>query len=1319
MRGNAWQYLAASGEYSMDNIQQNPNPEEKVQQLGRYRIISKIGQGGMGCVYKAHDTKLDRIVALKTFSSSVTPEEDDIQRFEREARTNAKLHHPHIVTLYDFEKLGDIYFLTMDFIEGCSLKEFLKHERIPFTKACQLVLPILDALGYAHRLGIVHRDIKPANILINKEGTPFITDFGLAKGLADSAQISHSGTIIGTPSYMAPEQASADSKSQVDTRSDIYSLGALFYEMLTLKPPFAGESAIQVLGQLLSKEVPPPRELNPQIPAELENICLKALAKNKEERYQTATEMASDITRYLEAEKSSGAKAGAVVDITKDEIRPRKQTAVLPIMSPALAIPTPDQNGLTMEMSSDTRKFLEKNAGVQPNPITPEHAPIPQIEVTPSAPKPALPKFATSKWQEKRGEAPAAGTKINIETLLPSAKKGMALTKMTGMGRQDTILQRLLLALNIMNMSQISECIAMQVDLQLQKIYKTLGEVVADHGYADARYIQNLCLFRDRAGHSLISDYEVINLQSEGEFASVYMGRHIQSGQTVAIKILAPSVGSDTPATIARFMREAEAAKTLNHPNIIKAIDFGSLHGIYYLVMEHAPGLSLAQVISKMGRLEEQKALVFLERLADGLSCAWQQNIVHRDIRPANIISDGDILKICDLGLAKALESGLEITEEGKVVGTPEYMSPEQAEANNELDFRTDVYSLGVTFYEMLTGHLPFGETNKIGHLQAHINQTPPPPEKFGVTLHKQTKALLFKMLEKDREKRCKEMTELLDDIRRVRQGKFPTRLSGYSSGGIRRVVLPLTAVMAILLLAGGSAAAAYTWLPAYMQKKAEKEIESLLSQKKYLAAVETIVRSRFETEAKNKWLALVKDAELAEIAIIQILPPHGGETTEATVELSGILQCKNLDNLRIDDQPIPIIKEGDIWRFSSDVALEPGQNEFKITITSRTGWQKVYQHRLCRTGKDDPPQLTIVEPAGLEEGKRNVMSSPTLLIKGYAEAKHKLVAVKINDKHVGILPRDEKMTKVSFESLLQLGEGNQKIKFNCKDSRNNEQTRIFDVYVQSVGWFGEVLPLGLIRDKKCGEYIWEKDRTAMVYVPAGEFYHGLSAKDAKKNYLPAFYIDKFEVSWRQFQPFLEQTGRFHTIKPLERRPTLPVTMVSYDDIHAYAKWAGREIPSLQQMVKAARGGLVIPDWKATHHPIPLVENPNPYRIFPWGDELPNALHNNDKVYRCNYCADNSFIGLGADGFMYAASVGEFANWNSPYGCCDMAGNVFEICGEEPTTSAALFKNLWKTGGGFHSLDKSCRIGVLVKYSVQEKGDIQTGFRLVKAVGQE
>lgn len=259
---------------------------------GRYRILAPIGEGGVGTVYKAEDTVLNRVVAMKVLSAAAMSDKIAVRRFVREAKSAARLRHPHIVSIYDFRKFRDIYFLVMQFIDGCPLSHLLQKQHPSADNACRIILDILDAAGYAHGQGIIHRDLKPGNVLLDREGQVFITDFGLAKALGEETKISRTGAVLGTPAYMSPEQARGE---VLDVRSDVYAIGAILYEMLTGRPPIQGKSILELFYNLAHEEIADPTSIDPDISAPLANICNKALQKSREGRYRNTAEMAADI----------------------------------------------------------------------------------------------------------------------------------------------------------------------------------------------------------------------------------------------------------------------------------------------------------------------------------------------------------------------------------------------------------------------------------------------------------------------------------------------------------------------------------------------------------------------------------------------------------------------------------------------------------------------------------------------------------------------------------------------------------------------------------------------------------------------------------------------------------------------------------------------------------------------------------------------------------------------------------------------------------------------------------------------------------------
>ncbi|MCB8945124.1 MAG: protein kinase [Ardenticatenaceae bacterium] len=273
------------------------------QEIGRYKIIEKLGRGGMAEVYKGYQASLDRHVAIKLMHAFLVSEQDFLARFQREAKAIARLNHPNIVSVYDFDTIGnDTYYLVMEYIGGGTLKEKLqelasRNEQLPLDEAVRITIEITDALAYAHKQGMIHRDIKPANIMLTETGKAVLTDFGIVKlvgGAQASAAYTATGALIGTPAYMAPEQALG---KPGDERADIYSLGVMLFQMVTGKLPFDADTPLAVVMKHVNEPVPMPVSFNPNVPFRLQEVILKALEKEPERRFQSANEMVSALRR--------------------------------------------------------------------------------------------------------------------------------------------------------------------------------------------------------------------------------------------------------------------------------------------------------------------------------------------------------------------------------------------------------------------------------------------------------------------------------------------------------------------------------------------------------------------------------------------------------------------------------------------------------------------------------------------------------------------------------------------------------------------------------------------------------------------------------------------------------------------------------------------------------------------------------------------------------------------------------------------------------------------------------------------------------------
>jgi len=288
-------------------------------QFGDYELIAELGRGGMGVVYKATEKSLDRTVALKMVLRGDLASAEALARFRTEARAAAALTHDNIVPVYTVSEHQGQPFYAMQFVEGTTLAQKLAAGPLPPRKAAEYLLAVALAVEHAHAHGILHRDLKPSNVLIDANDRPHIADFGLAKKLGQDAEstaespirnpksaipLTSTGAILGTPSYLSPEQA-AGGRGSIGPTSDIYSLGAILYEMLTGRPPFQAPTALDTLLLLLDQEVVPPRVFNPRVDRDLEMICMKCLQKPPDLRYATAAALASDLRAYLDGEPVS------------------------------------------------------------------------------------------------------------------------------------------------------------------------------------------------------------------------------------------------------------------------------------------------------------------------------------------------------------------------------------------------------------------------------------------------------------------------------------------------------------------------------------------------------------------------------------------------------------------------------------------------------------------------------------------------------------------------------------------------------------------------------------------------------------------------------------------------------------------------------------------------------------------------------------------------------------------------------------------------------------------------------------------------------
>jgi len=341
------------------------------------KIITKLGQGGMGTVYKAHQENLDKFVCVKLLSPDLAREQRNIDFFLREARSAAKLDHPNIVHVYNFGQENGHYFIVMSYVEGKSLQDIVAEKGpLPVKEATDIVIGILDGLAHAHSKSVIHRDIKPANILIGLDGVPRIVDFGLARSISEEKQLTMAGEMVGTAYFMSPEQGLA---GQVDSRADLYAAGATYFYILCGKYPFDGKSSIEVIHKHISDPVPNIMLIRPDVPLWSSRIIDNLMRKKPAERYQTAAEVIADLRKYNSGEASLDAPMERTFDIP--EVTARMKAEQSGTVAPA------SMERAEPQISERSRQALARQQPAPPPPPPPQ----PQFQAPGEAPqKPAL-----------------------------------------------------------------------------------------------------------------------------------------------------------------------------------------------------------------------------------------------------------------------------------------------------------------------------------------------------------------------------------------------------------------------------------------------------------------------------------------------------------------------------------------------------------------------------------------------------------------------------------------------------------------------------------------------------------------------------------------------------------------------------------------------------------------------------------------------------------------------------------------------------------------------------------------------------------------
>ncbi|HEU4728366.1 MAG TPA: protein kinase [Kofleriaceae bacterium] len=651
--------------------------EHYPKKFGKYHLLGPLAQGGMGALYLAvgGDRGLERLMVIKTVLPHLADAEY-VARFRDEAKVVVKLSHGNLIPVFDAGLVGGELFLAMDFVEGRDLRAVWnrcakKQVAFPIDVAVYIVKELCRGLAYAHSfpdLNLVHRDISPPNVLVSFTGEVKLTDFGLASSTLKLEKTAP-GIIYGKVAYMSPEQARGE---KLDGRSDMYAAAIVLWELLTgrqLFPP-GKDQPQDLLARAKNPEPMRPSKRAPRVPVELDEICLKALAASKEDRYPDCDALRMALQAWLaqNAPTTDGTRMAAFLhelfaeDIQRERLE--RNELLARVRSRALTLPPTDELRMIIESGGD---------GGGP--------------------------AGTSQDGQAFGEAPVR-------------KPGSVGRRATD--RNDD-----------------------PVDRRRSPDRRVTSRPIADHSGRAAALAQQAETDDetepDLIGAEIDGRYRVLELIGEGGMGKVYLAEHDEIGKRVALKVLHPSY-SRMPDLVERFRREARAASKIGHPNIVDVTDSGTTaDGSVYFVMEYLEGVELGSVIEREGALDVARALKITGQICRALAAAHREGIIHRDLKPENIFlitRDGtsDVVKVLDFGIAKTTEAEAarerRLTSPGMAMGTPEYMSPEQA-AGRPADARCDVYALGAILYEMVTGVPPYSGDNFMEILTKKATQDP------------------------------------------------------------------------------------------------------------------------------------------------------------------------------------------------------------------------------------------------------------------------------------------------------------------------------------------------------------------------------------------------------------------------------------------------------------------------------------------------------------------------------------------------------------------------------------------------------------------
>jgi serine/threonine protein kinase len=692
-----------------------PSPPALPARIGRYEVRGELGGGTFGKVYLAHDDLMVRPVAIKVPSLRLLASQDARDQFLSEARSVARLQHEGIVRAFDFGQEADgACYIVYEFIEGTNLKERIKPERIaaeplPPDKAAWIVAQLAEALHYAHLQGLVHRDIKPANVLLDRQGRPRLTDFGLAVREEDLPN--ERGRFAGTLPYMSPEQVRREAH-HIDGRSDIYSLGVVLYELLCARRPFEAIGRDELEDQILHREARPPRQIKDAIAPELERVCLKALSKHVHDRYPTAKDMAEDIFQAIESSKSDG--------------------------SPDTGLPPQEMEQRMAAAGEDELQRLLRLVRHTADPVY-----VPHIfrclghaaEAVRQQARRAVHALGWDKVSDAAEELARRDEAAGIAAVLDG------LAAFEAHPRIVALLDRFLVLLkgDLRNRTILL--------LERKRLGLELDAVAA--------------LFRD-----IHSPYRIEKALGQGLFSASYLAHADGTELAVVVRVLRAELAGQ-PHLRAQFLDVNKKALQLVHENVVLTREARAFpeRNIYFAVRDYVDGVTLQKLLEGGKRFEPAQILRILQQLLAALGAVHRRGMCHGSVKPSNIfVCEEDRVILGDASLP-AQGIGLALH---RLSYDYRYAAPETFHGSGAVGPPSDLYALGCVAYELDCGEPPFVSDNYLALAARHLHETVMPPSQRGGRLDQAYDEILLKLLARSPTDRYARVEDVLFALSRL-----------------------------------------------------------------------------------------------------------------------------------------------------------------------------------------------------------------------------------------------------------------------------------------------------------------------------------------------------------------------------------------------------------------------------------------------------------------------------------------------------------------------------------------------------------------------